>query len=86
VASPLRVSVFFPASPERDVAGYNIFRSTDADLPKESWTKVNRELLQRTTYQDEAVKSGQKYFYYVVAVDASGNVSPPSEVHSDTVP
>jgi hypothetical protein len=84
--SPLRVSVFFAANPERDVAGYNLYRSTDADLPKESWTKLNRDLLGRTTYQDDAVKSGQKYFYYVVAVDAAGNASRPSEVQSDTTP
>jgi hypothetical protein len=84
--SPLRISVFFAANQERDVAGYNLYRSTDPDLPKESWTKLNRELLERTTFQDEAVKSAQRYFYYVVAVDAAGNVSRPSEVQSETAP
>ena len=84
--SPLRISVFFVASPERDVAGYNLYRSTDPDLPQEGWTKLNREPLQRTTYQDEAVRSGQKYFYYVVALDAAGNVSKPSNVESETAP
>lgn len=82
--TPLRISVFFAANQERDVAGYNLYRSEDPDLPKERWTKLNRELLQRTTYQDDAVRSGQKYFYYVVAVDAAGNVSRPSEVYSET--
>jgi hypothetical protein len=84
--TPLRISVFFAANPERDIAGYDLYRSTDPDLPKKEWTKLNRDLLQRTTYQDEAVKSGQKYFYYVVALDAAGNASPPSDVHSDTTP
>jgi hypothetical protein len=84
--APLRISVFFAANPERDVAGYNVFRSTDADLPKEQWTKLNRNPLDRTTYQDEAVKSGQRYFYYVTAVDQAGNVSRPSEVQSETAP
>jgi hypothetical protein len=83
---PLRVSIFFAANQERDVAGYNLYRSTDTDLPKELWTKLNRNLLDRTTYQDEAVQSGKRYFYYVTAVDASGNISKPSEVASDTVP
>jgi hypothetical protein len=84
--SPLRISVFFAANQERDVAGYNLYRSTDPDLPKGSWTKLNRDLLERTTFQDDAVRSGQKYFYYVVAVDAAGNVSRPSEVFSETAP
>ncbi|HEX7317838.1 MAG TPA: hypothetical protein VF297_28300 [Pyrinomonadaceae bacterium] len=84
--TPLRISIFFAANQERDIAGYNVYRSTDPDLPKEQWTKLNRNLLERTTYQDEAVKSGQRYFYYVTAVDKAGNVSNPSEVQSETVP
>lgn len=85
-AAPGRISLFFPANPERDVVGYNIYRSTDSELPKERWTKLNESLLTRTTYQDETVESGKKYFYYLTAVDAAGNTSPPSEAVSDTVP
>ncbi len=85
-ASPLRVSLFFAANPERDVLGYNVYRSEDAGLPKERWTKLNRALLERNTFQDEDVSRGVRYFYYVTAVDAAGNVSAPSEVTSDTVP
>ena len=84
--SPLRISVFFAANQERDIAGYNLYRSDDPDLPLERWTKLNRDLLQRTTYQDDAVRPGRKYFYYVVAVDAAGNVSRPSEIKSETAP
>ena len=84
--TPLRISVFFAANQERDIAGYNLYRSTDPDLPKEQWTKLNRNLLERTTFQDEAVKSGQRYFYYVTAVDKAGNVSDPSKVESEVVP
>lgn len=84
--APNRLSIFFPANPERDVAGYYIFRSTDPDLPKDSWTKITTTLLTRTTFQDESVESGKKYFYYVVAVDTAGNQSDPSEAESETVP
>jgi predicted phage tail protein len=84
--TPLRVSVFFAANQERDIAGYNVHRSTDPDLPKDRWTKLNRGPLERTTFQDEAVRPGQRYFYYVTAVDKAGNVSNPSEVQSETVP
>ena len=84
--APLRISIFFAVNPERDVAGYNLFRSTDPDLPLEQWTKLNRNLLERTTYQDEAVQTGRKYYYYVTAVDTSGNESKPSDVASETAP
>jgi predicted phage tail protein len=85
-AAPGRVSIFFPANPEPDVAGYNIYRSTDPDLPKEKWNKLNPGLLTRTTFQDERVEASKRYYYYLTAVDQAGNVSPPSEVVSETVP
>lgn len=85
-AAPGRLSVFFPANPEPDIAGYNIYRSIDPDLPKDKWNKLNVELLTRTTFQDEKVESGRRYYYYLTAVDQAGNVSPPSEVVSETVP
>lgn len=85
-AAPGRLSLFFPANPEGDVAGYNIYRSTDPDLPKDQWNKLNSELLTRTTFQDERVESGRRYHYYLTAVDQAGNISAPSEVVSETVP
>ena len=84
--TPRRLSLFFPANPERDVAGYNLYRSTDPNAPKDGWTKLNRTLLERPTYQDDAVESGKTYYYYLTAVDTAGNTSLPSEVVSDTVP
>jgi hypothetical protein len=83
---PGRLSIFFAANPEGDIAGYNIFRSTDPDLPKEKWNKLNAAPLTRTTFADEKVESGKRYYYYLTAVDQAGNVSPPSEVVSETVP
>jgi hypothetical protein len=84
--SPVRISVFFAAGRDRDVVGYNVYRSEDPDILKERWTKLNKTLLDRTTFQDDAVQSGKKYFYYVTAVDAAGNVSDPSDVASETAP
>jgi hypothetical protein len=84
-ATPARINLFFPTNTEKDLAGYNIYRSEDPNLPK-PWTKLNRNPLDRTTYQDEAVQRGKKYFYYVTALDNAGNESQPSEVASDTVP
>jgi hypothetical protein len=84
--APNRLSLFWPANPERDVAGYNLYRTTDPSLPKERWTRLNNNLLTRTTYQDEAVEPGKKYSYYLTAVDTVGNTSQPSEAVSETVP
>lgn len=85
-AAPGRLSIFFPANPESDVAGYEIYRSTDPDLPKERWTKMTPAPLTRTTFMDENVESGKRYYYYIRAIDQAGNVSPPSEVVAETVP
>lgn len=83
---PGRLSLFFPANPETDVAGYNIFRSTDPNLPQDKWTKLSSSLLTKTTFTDENVESGKTYYYYITAVDQTGNVSTPSDVKSETVP
>jgi predicted phage tail protein len=86
VAGPGRISIFFPANPEPDVAGYIVYRSTDPNLPKNKWTKLNSSLLTKTTFQDENVESRRTYYYYFYAVDQTGNLSPMSEVVSETVP
>ncbi|MCP9493708.1 MAG: hypothetical protein MSG64_04540 [Pyrinomonadaceae bacterium MAG19_C2-C3] len=85
-AAPNRLTLFYPANPEIDVTGYLIFRATDDKLPPEQWTPLTDEPLNRTSYQDERVESGTRYFYFVVAVDAAGNRSPPSETVSDIAP
>ncbi len=84
-ASPGRISLFWPANPEPDVAGYTIYRSTDSNQPK-PWTILTPTLYTRTTFTDENVEAGKTYYYYLIATDTSGNVSPPSEVVSETVP
>ncbi len=86
VAAPGRISIFFAANPEPDVVGYNIYRSTDESLPKDRWTKLNSAPLTRTTFHDENVESGKRYYYYLTAIDKAGNVSAPSEVVSEVVP
>ncbi len=80
------ISLFFPANPERDVAGYRIYRSNEAELPLDKWQLQTTELLTRTTWRDEKVAAGRAYYYYMVAVDTAGNVSPPSSIVTETVP
>jgi predicted phage tail protein len=81
-----RLAIFFATNKETDIAGYNLYRSTDPNLPKNQWTKLNQSLLTRTSFQDERVESGKTYYYYLTAVDQAGNVSQPSEVASEKVP
>ena len=85
-AAPGRLSIFFAANVESDIAGYDIYRASDPDLPKTNWTKLNPATLTRTTFQDDKVESGKKYYYYVIAIDTAGNISLPSDVVSETVP
>ena len=84
--APGRLSIFFAANVESDVAGYEIYRSADPDLPKQGWTRLNSTLLTRTSFQDDKVETGKRYYYYIIAIDKAGNRSQPSEVVSETVP
>ena len=84
--APGRLSIFWVANSESDLAGYYLYRSTDPNLAKDKWTKLTGALYTKTTFTDENVETGKTYYYYVVAVDKTGNVSAKSEVVSDTVP
>lgn len=85
-ATPTSISIFFPVNPETDVKGYKIYRSTDPSMLKENWELLTKELLPTNTFQDERVEAGKTYYYYVTATDKFNNVSPPSDVVSETVP
>lgn len=79
------ISLFFAVNPEKDVAGYRVYRSTDPDLPVKDWSLLTTDLLTTNTYQDAKVESGKTYYYYLTATDNAGNVSKPSEVVSETL-
>lgn len=83
-AAPNNISIFFAVNLEKDIAGYKIYRTTNPDLPKSEWLLLNVEILKVNTFQDKKVESGKTYYYYLTAVDKSGNVSEPSEVVSET--
>jgi len=85
-AAPGTISIFFAVNPEKDVAGYRIYRSEDRSLPLDKWTPLTPELLKKNTLQDSRVESGKTYYYYLTATDTAGNTSLPSEIVSETVP
>jgi hypothetical protein len=72
-----------PSSSADPVAGYNVYRSTDAGS---SFTKLNSSPDGQADYTDSAVQSGTTYIYEVKSVDASGVESDPSNQISLTVP
>jgi len=60
---------------ETDLAGYRVYRSEQENTRGQLLTG---EVLLTPAYRDTSVKSGQKYWYTVTAVDRSGNESAPS--------
>ncbi len=85
-AAPGRLSLFFAANAESDLAGYLVYRSVEQNIPLAQWPILTPNLLTTNTFQDAAIESGQKYFYYLRAVDKTGNISEPSETASETAP
>jgi hypothetical protein len=82
-ASPGVISIFFATNPEKDIAGYKVYRSIDRSLPKSEWMLLTPEILKNNTFQDTKVESDVEYFYYLTAVDRFGNISEPSEIVSE---
>lgn len=78
------ISLFWPNNPERDVVGYNIYRSDSAEAIDKDWTRLNPQPHEPVTYRDDGVVLERKYFYRVTAVDRFNNESKPSRVVSET--
>lgn len=78
------ISLFWPSSPERDVVGYNIYRSTSSDAPDADWARLNDQPINPVTFRDDRVVIDRVYSYRVTAIDRFNNESPPSKVVSET--
>lgn len=85
-AAPNRFSLFFAANSEPDIAGYLVFRTENEKTPLSEWRRLTEQLLTASTFEDESIVSGQKYYYYLQAVDNDGNLSLPSQVVGETAP
>ena len=68
VAAREGMVLIWAPNPERDVAGYNVYRS---DTSATGYAKINGDLVRETTYTDASVKPRQKYYYVVTAVDSA---------------
>jgi hypothetical protein len=78
------VSTWTPAL-EPDLAGYHVYRALSAAGP---WTRITTDRVPRVAYyRDTGLQPSTQYYYYVTAVDSSGNQSPPSPTaHINTNP
>ena len=65
------------------VKGYNVYRGTKSGGP---YTKMNSELVQGLTYQDQDVPGGKTFYYVTRSVDADGRESVNSSEIKVTVP
>ncbi|HMN96145.1 MAG TPA: S8 family serine peptidase [Phycisphaerales bacterium] len=72
------VSLSWNASPEPDLAGYRVFRSTNGG----GFSQITGSLLGSPSFTNTGLVNGWTYAYYVVAEDTSGNVSSPSATAS----
>lgn len=66
-----QVTLSWTANSEPDMAGYNIYRSSDGT----SYTKVNGDPVADTTYVATGLTNGQQYWFKITAVDTAGNES-----------
>jgi hypothetical protein len=69
--SPAAIELSWSISPEADVAGYHVYRSTQEGTAGE---RVDSEMLLVPTFRDTSVMQG-RYVYSVAAVDRAGNES-----------
>ncbi len=66
---------------ESDLQGYLVFRKEGDKV-----SQLNKDPVRAPAFRDDNVQAGQKYTYYIQAVDVRGNASPPSPEASETVP
>jgi hypothetical protein len=65
------------------VAGYNVYRAASGSS---SYQLLNSSVNTTTDYTDGTVQNGTSYSYYVESVDASGNLSAPSNTFTVSIP
>ena len=79
------VTLSWSASPDSDIEGYNVYRSTRPFGTPDDATQLNGALLSDLSYVDNSVTEGTSYIYRVAAVDADGTESVLSDAAEATV-
>jgi hypothetical protein len=79
-SEPGEIRLVWTASPDADVAGYNVYRS---ETSGGNYAKLTASPVTITAYKDNSVQSGKQYFYVVKAIDKAGNESANSQEVSE---
>jgi hypothetical protein len=77
------VSLSWNASTSNSISGYNVYRGASPSGP---FSRINPSLNPAMSYSDNAVQSGQTYYYVTTAVDGSGVESSYSNQVTAAVP
>ena len=83
IAHQINLTWSAPVSSPDPVAGYNIYRATDASP---SFQLLNASVNLPNSFIDTTVQSGSSYSYFVESVDARGNQSGPSNTYLVSIP
>jgi fibronectin type 3 domain-containing protein len=75
VAGPAVLLLWVPP-PQRDVAGYRIYRRLEGEP---ATPMLQQELVKTPSFRDEKAQQGKTYIYRVTAVDTHGNEGPAAE-------
>ena len=76
------VDLDWKASTSKNVAGYNVYRTTAGS----TWKKLNVSLIASTLYSDSTVANNTTYFYSATTVDIYGHESSKSAALQVAVP
>jgi len=82
-SAPHSVTLTWTASTSSNVIGYNIYRGPASSGP---YTRITSLPVAGTTFTDNAVQSGQTYYYVATAVDSSGRESAYSNSAQAVIP
>lgn len=66
LAQPVPVELEWDPNTETDLAGYNIYRSTQSGS---GYVRLNGILISSTSYSDDTIAAGQTYYYVCTAVN-----------------
>ncbi len=62
---------------DKKSGGFHVYRSVDENLPFAFWERLTDEPIGDGNFNDPAAEIGQRYFYKLTQVDASGGESQP---------
>jgi fibronectin type 3 domain-containing protein len=82
IPGPDYIALSWKANPERDLAGYKVWRKAEGEA---EYALLTPDPLLANTFTDTAVEKNKRYEYAISAVDRAGNESPRSEAVSDSL-